>query len=185
MFWICKGDIWTTRRKECVSGWCVSRKWWVGIHGLLITVASLVAEHGLQGAWASVVWWTDPVALWHVGSSQTRDWTCVPSIGRHILNHWTTSCCSSVLSHIWLLATPWTAAHLASLSFTIPQSLLHWVSDVIQSYHPLSPPSSPALNLSQHQCLFQWVGSLHQMVKVLELHLQHQSFQWIFRVDFL
>ena len=44
-------------------------------------------------------------------------------------------------------------------------------------------PSPPALNLSQHQGLFQWVGSLHQEAKVLEL--QHQSFQWIFRVDFL
>ena len=45
----------------------------VVVHGLLITVASLVAEHGLQGAWASIVCFTDPVALWHVGSSQTRD----------------------------------------------------------------------------------------------------------------
>ena len=45
------------------------------------------------------------------------------------------------------------------------------------------PPSSPAFNLSQHQGLFQWVSSLHQMAKILEF--QHQSFQWIFRVDFL
>ena len=44
---------------------------------------------------------------------------------------------------------------------------------------------SSCLNLSQHQGLFQWVSSLHQVVKVLELQLQHQSFQWIFRVDFL
>ena len=42
-----------------------------------------------------------------------------------------------------------------------------------------------AFNLSQHQGLFQWVGSLHQVIKVLELQLQHQSFQWVFRVDFL
>ena len=46
-------------------------------------------------------------------------------------------------------------------------------------------PSPPALNLSQHQGLFQWVSSLHQVAKVLELQLQHQSFQWIFRADFL
>ena len=46
-------------------------------------------------------------------------------------------------------------------------------------------PSSPAFNLSQHQGLFQWVSSSHQVAKVLELQLQHQSFQWIFRVDFL
>ena len=48
--------------------------------------------------------------------------------------------------------------------------------------HPLLPP---ALNLSQHQGLFQWVGSSHQVAKVSELQLQHQSFQWIFRADFL
>ena len=51
--------------------------------------------------------------------------------------------------------------------------------------HSLSSPSSPAFNLSQHQGLFQWVCSLHQMAKVLEFQLQHQSFQWIFRADFL
>ena len=56
---------------------------------------------------------------------------------------------------------------------------VHSVSDAIQ---PLVLPSL-ALNLSQHQSLFQGVGTLHQVAKVLEL--QHQSFQWIFRVDFL
>ena len=62
---------------------------------------------------------------------------------------------------------------------------VHWVNDAIQPSHPLSSPSPPAFNLSQHQGLFQWIGSLHQVAKVLELQLQHQSFQWIFRVDFL
>ena len=64
------------------------------------------------------------------------------------------------------------------------QTHVHWVSDTTQSSHPLSP-SPPAPNPSQHQSLFQWVSSLHQVTKVLELQLQHQSFQWIFRVDFL
>ena len=59
------------------------------------------------------------------------------------------------------------------------------VSDAIQPSHPLLSPSSPALSLSQHQGLFHWVSSLHQVAKVLELQLQHQFFQWIFRVDFL
>ena len=58
-----------------------------------------------------------------------------------------------------------------------------WVNDAIQPSHPLSPPSPPALNFSQHQGLFQWVSSSHQVTKVSELQLQ--SFQWIFRVDFL
>ena len=81
--------------------------------------------------------------------------------------------------------TPWTAAWQASLSFIISQSLLKlksWVSDAIQPSHPLSPPSPHAPNLSWHQSLFQWVSSSHQVAKTLELQLQHQSFQWIFRV---
>ena len=64
------------------------------------------------------------------------------------------------------------------------QTHVYWVRDAIQPSHPLSPHSL-ALNLSQHQGLFQRVGSLHQMAKVLELQLQHQSFQCIFRIDFL
>ena len=59
------------------------------------------------------------------------------------------------------------------------QTQVHWVSDAIQPSHPLSSPSLPAINLSQHQGLFQWVGSSHQVAKVLEFQLQHQSFQWI------
>ena len=57
--------------------------------------------------------------------------------------------------------------------------------DAIQPSHPLSSPSPPAFNLSQHQGIFQWVSSSHQVAKVLELQLQYQSFQWIFRTDFL
>ena len=59
------------------------------------------------------------------------------------------------------------------------------VGDAIQPSHPLSSPSPPALNLSQHQALFQWVSSLHQVAKVLEFQLQHQSFQWTPRTDLL
>ena len=62
---------------------------------------------------------------------------------------------------------------------------VHNVSDAIQPSHPQSSPSPPALNLSQHQGLFQWVGSSHQVAKELEFQLQHQSFQWTFRTDFL
>ena len=67
----------------------------------------------------------------------------------------------------------------------LAQTHFHWVSDAIQPSHPLSSPSSPAFNLSQHQGLFQWVSSFHQVAKVLEFQLQHQSFQWIFGIDFL
>ena len=68
--------------------------------------------------------------------------------------------------------------HLLELA----QTHVRWASDAIQLSHPLSNPSPPALNLSQHQGLFQWVGCSHQVAKVLELQLQHQSFQWIFRL---
>ena len=65
----------------------------------------------------------------------------------------------------------------------LAQTHVHGVSDAIQPSHSLSSPSPPAFNLSQHQGLFQWLISSHQVAKVLEL--QHQSFQWIFRTDFL
>ena len=65
------------------------------------------------------------------------------------------------------------------------QTHVHWVGDVIQSSHPLSSHSPPALNLSQHQGLFKWVSSSHQMAKVLEFQLQHQSFHWTPRSDLL
>ena len=64
-----------------------------------------------------------------------------------------------------------------------PWTHLHHIGDGIQLSNPLSPPSPPAFNLAQHQGLFQWVSSSHQVAKVLEHH--HQSFQWIFRTDLL
>ena len=64
------------------------------------------------------------------------------------------------------------------------QTHIHWVSDAIQPSHSLLP-SSPALSLSQHQSLFQWIGSSHQVAKGFKLLFQHQSFQWLFKVDFL
>ena len=62
---------------------------------------------------------------------------------------------------------------------------VHWVNDAIQPSHPLSLPSPLALSLSQNQGLLHWVGSLHQVAKALALQLQHQFFQWIFRVNIL
>ena len=79
-------------------------------------------------------------------------------------------------------STPGLPVHHQLPEFT--QTHVHWVSDAIQPSHPLSSPS-PALNISQHQRLFKWVSSSHQVVKVLEFHLQHQFFQWAFRTEFL
>ena len=65
------------------------------------------------------------------------------------------------------------------------QTHVHQVGDAIQTSHPLLSPSLPAPNPSRHQGLFQWVSSSHQVAKALELHLQHQSFQWTPRTDLL
>ena len=79
--------------------------------------------------------------------------------------------------------TPGRPVPLHLTEFT--QTHIHWVSDAIQPSHPLSSPSPPTFNLFQHQGLFQYISSSHQVAKVLEFQLRHESFQWIFRVDFL
>jgi len=67
----------------------------------------------------------------------------------------------------------------------LAQTHVHRVSDAIQPFYPWSSPCPPAINISQHQGLFQWLSSSQQVAKVLEFQLQHQSFQSIFRTDFL
>ena len=87
-----------------------------------------------------------------------------------------------LLSRVWLFATPWTAACQASLSITISDScpLSWWCHTTISSsFVPFS--SCP----QSFRSIFQWVSSSHQVAKVLEFQLQHQSFQWIFRTNFL
>ena len=98
-----------------------------------------------------------------------------------------TCCCCSVAKSCLTLCDPMDCSmpgfpvlhHLLEFA----QTHVHWVSDAIQPSRPLSCPSPPAFNLSQHQGLFQWVSSSHHVAQVLELW--HQSFQWIFRVDLL
>ena len=90
--------------------------------------------------------------------------------------------CPTLCNHVDC-SSPGFPVHYQVREFT--QTHLHRVNDAIQPAHPRSSPSPPAPNPSQHQSLFQWVSSSHQVVKVLEIQLQHQSFQWIFRIDFL
>ena len=90
------------------------------------------------------------------------------------------------LSHVWLLVTPWTIASQAPLSSTISefaQIHVHWANDVILPSHPLPNPSPFAFNVSQHQGLFQWVISSHQVAQVLELQHQLSSVQLLSRVQ--
>ena len=71
------------------------------------------------------------------------------------------------------------------LSLEFAKTHVHWFNDAIQPSHLLLPTSPTAFCLSQHQGLFQWIGSSHHVAKFLELQLQHQSFQWTFKVDLL
>ena len=86
------------------------------------------------------------------------------------------------LSHVWL----WYPVDCRIPGFPVlhylpefAQTHVHWFSDAIQSFHSLSPPSPPALNLSQHWVLFQWVSSLHQVAKILELQKKKKKY-WSF-----
>ena len=106
----------------------------------------------------------------------TLDFNCLQSVGSVAQ-----SC--PTLCNLMDCSTPGFPVHHQLPEST--QTHVHWVGDAIQPSHPLSPPSPPALNLSQHQGPFRWVSSLHQVAKVLEFQLQHQSFQRLFRTDFL
>ena len=104
------------------------------------------------------------------------------------LRHWYCCCCSVTPSGLLLwdpmdCRTPGLPVHHQLLQ--LAQTHVHWVRDAMQPSHPLSSPSPPAFNLSQHQGLFKRVSSSHQVAKVLEFQLQHQSLQWTLRTDFL
>ena len=97
------------------------------------------------------------------------------------------NCCSVTLSGLTLCSP----MDCSTLGLTVPHHLLKFaqvhvpcISDAIQPSHPLMPPSPSALDLSQHQGLFQWVSCSHQMTKILELLLYHQPFWWVFGIDF-
>ena len=104
----------------------------------------------------------------------------------------TSSCCICSCSAAQSCLTLCDPVDCSMSGFPVHHQLLEfirvhvlWISDAIQPSHPLLPSFPPALNLSQHQGLLQWVDLFYQVAKVLELQLQNQSFQWVFRVDFL
>ena len=115
-------------------------------------------------------------------------WGCFSKVGGHRPLIFSQREYSSVqkLSCVWLFetcSTPGLPVHhqLPKLA----QTRVHQVSDAIQPSPPLSSPSPPVFNLSQHQGLSQGVSSWHQVARVLEFQLQHQSFQWVFSTGFL
>ena len=87
------------------------------------------------------------------------------------------------LCHPMNCSMPGLPVHHQLLEYT--QTHTYWVGGTIQPSHPLLSPSPPAPNPSQHQGLFQWVNSSHEVAKVSGFQLQHQSFQWTPRTDLL
>ena len=98
----------------------------------------------------------------------------------------TICCCCSVTKSCQTLCKPkdfsTTAFPIFHYLLEFTQTHVHWVSDAIQPSHPLLPSSPPALSLFQSQGLFHRAGSSRQEAKILELQLQQESFEWIFRV---
>ena len=104
-----------------------------------------------------------------------------------MLNLFPILCTSVQFSHSVVSDSLWPheLQHAKPLCPSPTPKLMSTDSDAIQPSHPLSSPSPPALNLSQHQGLFQWASPSHQVAKVLEFQLQHQSFHWTPRTDLL
>ena len=107
------------------------------------------------------------------------------AVGRFLVNQSVSSVTQScpTLCNPMNHSTPGLPVHHKLPEFT--QIHVHRAGDAIQPSHPLSSPSPPAPNPFQHQGLFQWVNSSHEVAKVLEFQLQHQSFQWTPRTDLL
>ena len=119
-----------------------------------------------------VAWWFDLHVLWKYYCSMFSS-VQFSSVAQSCPTLW------CPMNH----STPGLPVHHQLSEFT--QTHVHWVGDAIQPSYPLSSPSPPALHLSQHQGLFQWVNSSHEVAKVLEFQLQHQYFQWTPRTDLL
>ena len=128
---------------------------------------------------------TEKWTLIDICAMKIYKWTISTEKMLDIINHSVQFSCSGCLTLCDPMAwsTPGLPVHHQLLE--LAQTHVHRVSDAIQPSCPLSSPSLLAFNFSQHQGLFQWVSSSHQVAKVLEFQLQHQSFPWIFRTDFL
>ena len=118
-------------------------------------------------------------------------WRRKREVCRNLVLEWAIQCTSNSVQSLSCLtlcepmdcSTPGFPVHHQLLELT--QTHVHRVSDAIQPFYPLLSLSPPTFNFSQHQGLFQWVSSSHQVTKVLEFQLQDQSFPWIFRTDLL
>ena len=140
------------------------------------STASMLENPTHDGSW---IWNSSPVIFlepWLSTSSWTS-WLC----GSVQLSSVAQSC--PTLCNPMNCSMPAFPVHHQLQEFI--QTHVHWVSDAIQPFHPLSSPSPPAFNLSLDQGLLRWVSSSHQVAKVLEFQLHIQSFQWTPRTDLL
>ena len=137
-------------------------------------------------------WWRTgkPGMLQSMGSQRVRHdlATEQPQQFIYLTNIYSSCCCCSVAHSCPTLHDPMDCSspdfHVLQQLLELAQTHVHWVSDAIQPSHSLSslvlvPSIFPSIRL------FQWVGTSHWVAKVFELQLQHQSSQWIFRVNFL
>ena len=138
---------------------------------ILINTYSQLFYKSHLNAWSDILWFWFSFPSWLAMLSTLSGSLQFSSVTESCLTFCDPMDCSMpgfpVLHHLWELA----------------QTHVPWVGDAIKPSFPLPPPSPFAYNLSQNKGLFQWVGSSPQEAKVLKP--QHQSFQWIFRVDFL
>ena len=130
----------------------------------------------------------------HYQSWLLSHWNWLLNIYQHTTSSETPLSCLSghCCSVTKLCRTLWDPMDCSTPGFPVHHQLLelaqthiHQISDAIQPSHPLSSPYPPAFNLSQHQGLSKWVSCSYHVAKALEFQFQHQSFQWIFRADFL
>ena len=166
---------------DITASWMIFRVCMHKLYFLQGLLGSLLFTHSLSPSYL------------HLCSFLSYCWIVLPSCGLmavcfydwgggwRVLSLFITQSCPT-LCHPMDCSTPGLPVlhHLLELA----QTHVHWVGDAIQPSHPLLSPSPPALSLSQHQGIYQWVSSWYQVAKVLELQPQHQSLQWIFRIDF-
>ena len=138
---------------------------------------------GQEATWNWMLWeiWVNKYNIWNL-SLFTHTVSLISQTRGDIQFSLVTQSCLT-LCNPTICSIPGLPVHHQLPEFT--QTHVLWVGDAIQASHPLSSPSPPTLNHSQHQGLFKWVSSLYQVAKVLEFQLQHHSFQWVFRTDFL
>ena len=157
------------------------------VHSHCSGIAKLWKEHTLFPVLAKCLDWywvlglltclllVQKLSVWVILFPLARPESCDHSRRQHQFSS------VQLLSHVglfvtlWINSTPGLPVHHQLPEFT--QTHVHRVSDAIQPSHPLSSPSPPAPNPSQHQGLFQWVNSSHEVDQVLEFQLQPQSFQ--------